>query len=95
MESLNQVWDCVLLFIFMFNNLFFFHVVSTRNAYRTVAKNALVGSDKVEGEKFPRSPFEIDIEEEGELNVEEEDEEDSQKSELDKMKEALSKMEEK
>lgn len=95
MAALNRVWDCILPFIFLFSKFFFFHVVSIRNASRPTAENALIGSDKVDREEFPRSPFEIGTEEEGELNGEEEGEEDSQQSELDKMKEALSKMEEK
>ena len=81
--------------MFLFRKFFFFHVVSTRNASRTAAKNALIRSDKEEREEFPRSPFEIGIEEEGELNREVDSEEESQLSEMDKMKEALSKMEEK
>jgi len=95
MAALNQVWDCVLPFIFLFKKNFFFHVVSIRNASRTVAKNALIRSDKEEREEFPKSPFEIGIEEEGKLGGEVEGEEDSQLSKMDKMKEALSKMEEK
>jgi len=50
MAALNRVWDCVFPFIFLFKKLFFFHVVSTRNSSRTVAKNALIGSDKEERE---------------------------------------------
>jgi len=95
MAALNRIWDYILPFIFLFRKFFFFHVVSTRNASRTAAKNALIRSDKEEREEFPRSPFEISTEEEGEFNGEVEGEEDSQLSEMDKMKEALSKIKEK
>ena len=93
MVALDRVWDCILPFIFLFKKKFFFHVVSTRNASRTVAENALIKSDGEEKEDFPRSPFEIGTEEEGDTSGEVEGEEDSQLSEMDKMKEALSKME--
>ena len=93
MAALDRVWDCVLPFMFLFRNFFFFHVVSTHNASRTVVENALIRSDGEEKEEFPRSPFEIGTEEEGELSGEVEGEEGSQLSEMDKMKEALSKME--
>ena len=53
----------------------------------------MIRSDGEEREEFPRSPFEIGTKEEGELSGEVEGEEDSQLSEMDKMKEALSKME--
>ena len=80
-------------FIFLFKKKFFFHVVSTHNASRTAAKNSLIRSDGEEREEFPRSPFEIGIEEEGELSGEVEGEEDSQLSKMDKIKEVFSKME--
>ena len=76
MAALNWVCDCVLPFIFLFNKLFFFHVVSTRNASKTVAKNALMESDKEDKEELPRSPFEISTKEEEELTGEGEGEED-------------------
>eukprot|EP01018_Ginkgo_biloba_P037422 Gb_09414 [translate_table: standard] len=91
MAALNRVWNSILPFIFLFRIFFFFHV-STRNASRNAAENALIRSDGEEREEFPKSPFEIGIEE-GELSGEVEGEEDSQLSEMDKMKEALSKME--
>lgn len=93
MTSLDRVWDCVLPFMFLFRKFFFFHVVSTRNASRTAAKNALIRSDGEEKEEFPRSPFEIGTEEEGDTSGEVEGKEDSQLSKMDKMKEAMRKME--
>ena len=81
--------------MFLLRDLFFFHVVSTRNAYRTAAKNALIRSDKEKRESIPRSPFEIGIKEEEELSGEGEGEEDPLETEMEKMKEALNKMEEK
>lgn len=50
MAFLNWVWDCLFLFMFLFRKLFFFHVISIKNASRTTAKNALMGSDKEERE---------------------------------------------
>ena len=93
MAALDRVEDYVLPFIFLFRKFFFFHVVSTRNASRTAAENALIRSDGEEKEEFPRSPFEIGTEEEGDTSGEVEGEEDSQLFEMDKMKEAMRKME--
>ena len=50
MAILNWVWDCLFSFMFLFKKFFFFHVISIRNAYRTAANNALIGSDKEERE---------------------------------------------
>lgn len=95
MTTLNLVWDCLFPFIFIFEKFFFFYVISTRNASRTVGRSASMGNDREEREELLRSPFEIGTKEEEEkLNGEEEGEEDSQEFEMNKMKEALSKMEE-
>jgi len=55
----------------------------------------LIGSDKEEREELPRSPFEIGTKEEEELSGEGEGEEDPQETEMENIKEALTKIEEK
>ena len=68
MAALDRVWDYILPFIFLFRKFFFFHVVSTHNASKTATEHALIRSDGEEKEEFPRSPFEIGTEEEGDTS---------------------------
>eukprot|EP01018_Ginkgo_biloba_P023013 Gb_30875 [translate_table: standard] len=94
MAALNQVWDSMFPFMFLFSKFFFFHVMPTRSASRTAAEDAQRRKEQEEEEGMPPySPFKIGTEGEG-LSGGEERGEGSLVTEMDEMKESLRKMEE-